>query len=130
MSLLDYRKMFLLNAIIAWLYGVALVLFPTEMGEAYGNFPYTIELEVTGRALGSAFIAFGLSTLVLSEVTEPNVLRNASIAFIIAHLVFALITLYAVFVNVGNMFFWSGLIINPIFALGFAYLLATKAYES
>ena len=130
MALLDYRKMFLLNTIIAWLYGFALVLFPTEMGEFNAIIPYTVELDVIARSLGAALIAIGLLTLVLSEVTEPNALRNASIALIITPLVFVLITLYAIFVNVGNIVFWSALIPNAIIALGFAYLLATKAYES
>lgn len=131
MGFLDYRKMFLLNALIACIYGVVFILLPKELGEL-NEFTYSVESDFLVRIVGVGLFGFGLLMLVLSEVTEPKVLRNASILAITSHSIGVIVVLFGIFVNETfstNLVFMSNLIPYAVLILGFGYLLYTKAYE-
>ncbi|MHA1983726.1 MAG: hypothetical protein ACW967_05195 [Candidatus Hodarchaeales archaeon] len=70
--------------------------------------------------------------LVLSEATEPKVLRNVSIVAIIGNMIGGVIMLFGIYVNASfssNIVFTSNLLPYIVLILGYGYLLVTKAYE-
>jgi hypothetical protein len=123
--------MFLFNAIIAGIYGALFILLPKELGELNG-FIYSIQSDILVRIVGAVLFGFGLLMLVLSEATEPNVLRNISITAIIGNVIGGGIILFGIYVNASfsnNIVFMSNLIPYIVLILGYGYLLVTKAYE-
>lgn len=135
MSLIDYRKMFLFNSVVACVFGAISILFPKELGELWNVDPLflaRVEAVFLGRVIGSGMIGIGLSMLVLSEVTEPKVLRNASVLIIISNVIGTVIVLSGIFADASfssNLFFIANVIPHLVFIAGFGYLFYTKAYE-
>ncbi|MHA2104837.1 MAG: hypothetical protein ACW981_15525 [Candidatus Hodarchaeales archaeon] len=131
MSILNYRNMFLFNAVIAVIYGVLFILIPKETLEL-NEFVYSIESDMLSRALGASMITIGVMMLVLSFSTDLNVLKYASIFAIIGHGTGAIAVLYGIYVNAvfsSNLVFMSNIIPYILFIIGFGYLYITKAYE-
>ncbi|MHA2053340.1 MAG: hypothetical protein ACXACP_04035 [Candidatus Hodarchaeales archaeon] len=132
---LDYRKMFQFYAVVACVYGGIAIFFPKELGGLWNVDPVflaRVESVFLGRAIGSGMIGIGLSMLVLSEVTEPKVLRNASILIIISNVIGTVIVLSGIYANASfsnDLFFMANIIPHLVFIAGFGYLFYTKAYE-
>jgi hypothetical protein len=125
----DYKKMFLLQTVIAGIYGVLFLLFPKELGELMAFTPYTVELAVTARFFGVALIGVALLSLVFSTVNDPTTLRNAGIAMIIGDGIGLLLVVYGAYINVGNLVFMANSILYAILVVGFLYLLIVKPDE-
>jgi hypothetical protein len=131
MSILNYRNMFLFNAVMSVIYGLLFLLLPKEMLEL-NEFIYSVEVDMLIRSLGTAFITIGVIMFVLSFSTEAKVLMYASIFAIIGHGIGAIAVLYGIYVNAAfssNLVFMSNIVPYILLILGFGYLYITKAYE-
>ena len=129
MAFVDYKKMFLLQTVIAGIYGVLFLLLPKELGEIMEFTPYTVELAVTAQFFGVALIGVALLCLVFSTVNDPTTLRNAGVAMIIGDGAGLLLVAYGVYINVGNLVFMSNIFLYAILVVGFLYLLIVKPEE-
>jgi hypothetical protein len=137
MDYLDYRKMFLFSAVVACVYGAIAILFPEVLGDLmnYASSPDPLIQKQTiflGRAIGSGMIGTGLLMLVLSEATEPKILRNASILIVISNVIGTVIVLFGIYADASfssNLVFRANVIPHLVFIAGFGYLFYTKAFE-
>jgi hypothetical protein len=129
MAFVDYKKMFLLQTVIAGIYGVLFFLFPKELGELMAFTPYTVELAVTARFFGVALIGVALLCLVFSMVNDATTLRNAGVAMIIGDGLGFLLVAYGAYINVGNLVFMANILLYAILIVGFLYLLIVKPDE-
>ena len=131
LSYVNYRNLFLLNGVVAILYGAMFFLLPKEITDLNG-FIFTAEVDLLSRSFGTALITIGGFMLALSFASEPKVLQYVSIMAIIGQGVGAIAVLYGILLDATfstNIIFMSNFVVYLIFVIGFGYLFFTKAYE-
>jgi len=129
MTYLTYRNWLLFSGVLGIAYGGFYLLFP-KVALELNEFTFALQPEILEQVIGATLIAVGLLLLVISEVTDPTVLRNVSIVSIIGFTIGFVVILLGILNGIDNLVFMSNLIPYIVLTLGHAYLLATKAYES
>jgi hypothetical protein len=114
------RTLFTINAIIAILFGLALVLMPVPLQASYG-----VELSDAGlymsRSLGAAFLGFGLISWLVRDSPGSSELRAILLGFFVSDVIGFVISLMYQLQGVTNALGWTTVAIYLLLALGFGY---------
>jgi len=115
-------------AIVAFLFGLAFLLIPTQLMTLYG-----VDLDPSGeyiaRYLGSAFLGVGVITWFARNAKPDNdALRAIILGGFILCLTGFVASLFDVFLGVGNSVVWSTVAIYLLLGIGFGYFQFTKNY--
>ena len=106
--------------IVAAVFGVALLVVPTQLVALYGV-KLTPATEVVGRIAGSAILGFAIVFWSIRNQSGAEALKGAMLAGLIANGLDALILLHATASGLLNTLGWAQVAINGLLALGFAY---------
>jgi hypothetical protein len=114
------RTLFVINAIIAILIGLALVLAPASFLNSYG-----VELNDAGiylaRSLGAAFLGIGLISWLVRDSPGSSELRTILLGFFVSDVIGFVISLISQMQGVANALGWTTVAIYLLLALGFGY---------
>jgi hypothetical protein len=113
------RTFLMIAAIVAVLYAVGLILVPGLMDTAYGTGPSDSEM-LTDQMLGSALLAWGLILWLAKDFTGPSaapIIAGSLVGETVGFFVALLGTLRGIMNAAG----WMLVVLNLLFALGFAY---------
>lgn len=124
---MSYRILFLVNAFIALLAGLALLLVPAIVLEQFGSEARVPEL-LLARFFGSALIAIGLVLWFAKDVTDERVQRNLGLALLVGAVLGLVVTVIGVSPASGVIRSngWAAMLVYVFLALGYAFLVFLK----
>jgi len=124
---MSYRILFLVNAFIALLAGLALLLVPAMVLEQFGSEARVPEL-LLARFFGSALIAIGLVLWFTKDVTDERVQRNLGLALLVGAVLGLVVTVIGVSPASGVIRSngWAAMLVYVLLALGYTFLVFLK----
>ena len=112
--------LFVITAIIAFLFGLGFVLFPANILSLYG-----VTLSINGvymsRLLGAAFLGFAIISWLVRNATGSAEVRAIAFAFFISDILGFIITLYYQLQGISNALGWTTVAIYLLLGVGFGY---------
>jgi uncharacterized membrane protein YoaK (UPF0700 family) len=115
------RTLFIINAVVCFVFGLGFTLFPEQVISLYGNDAVTGQFKFVGQLFGSALLTFGVISWLAKDSTESNA-RNAIVfSFFLGDVVGFIIALINQLSGVVNALNWSTVAIYLLLALGFGY---------
>lgn len=117
--------LFVINAVIAFVFGIGFVLIPNTLVSFYG-----VELNTAGthlaRLLGGAFIGYGLISWLLKDSSGPDQ-RSVVLALTVSELLGFVIALMDQLQGNSNALGWSTVVIYLVMGLAFGYFYFKKS---
>lgn len=113
-------NLFVVNAILALVYGISFVLAPTIVLSLYGM-TQGISEALAGQYFGVALIAIGLLTWFARNVADPDAQRAIIRALLISDVIGVIVSLLGTLSGVMNALGWSAVGIYLFLTLGYGY---------
>jgi hypothetical protein len=123
------RNLFVLNAVLAFGFGVGFVLIPGTMLDLYGM-AQSPSANLAGQLFGVELIAVGLLCWLVRDVQDVGALRGITLALLIADVVGLIVVLIGTLSGVMGAMGWSGVAIYLVLAAGYAYFRFVKLSTS
>jgi len=114
------KTLFIINAVIAIVYGICFALVPSRVLLIYGLVAGPAET-LLGQFFGVALIGIGLITWLARNVTDANARGAIVLALLISDIIGVIVSLIGTVTGVMNVFGWSAVIIYLFFTIGFTY---------
>lgn len=122
---MTHRTLFLINAILAVLFGLGFLLVPVPLLASYG-----VELNDAGlfitRLLGSEFIGYAIISWLLKDTPGSSELRAVILAMFVSDLIAFVLALIYQLQGVANALGWLTVAIYLLLAAGFGYFYFSK----
>jgi len=124
---MNYRIMFVLNALVALVFGVGFLIVPKLALTQFGVETRVPELLVA-RFFGSAMLTIGLLLWFAKDVTEEGSQRGMGIALLVGSVAGLIVTIMGMFASnaVIRANGWLAIVLYVLFGLGYAYLVFLK----
>ena len=119
---MTYRILFVLNAIVAFLFGAAFLVVSSMALKQFGVDDYASTRLMT-QFFGTAMLALGLVLWFAKDVADESVSRGFGIALLIGAVAGLVITIIGTTAGVLRSFGWAAMLIYVLFGLGYAYLI-------
>ena len=116
------KILLIINAVIAALYGIVLLLFPAWLGSLYG-FTATPALIFVARLLGVYLLASGILSWMVRDAPVSRTLAAVLYAFLSMELLGFVISLLSVLNGTLNAQGWLLVALYLLLGAGFAYFL-------
>ena len=113
------RITFLVHAIVAWIFGLVILLIPETFGSAWG---YTVLEPATWRLVGAALVAFGTSSLLAYRQKIWEKVKIVVQMEVVWCVLGALVMLWGLFYAGLPVAFWTNTILLGVFAVAFGAL--------
>ena len=123
------KNLLVINAIVALVYGIILVLTPELILSLHGLTPGSGE-KLMAQFFGETMIAIGLLTWLARDVVDIKARRAIIIAFLISNIIGVIISAIGTVYGVMNVVGWSAVTIYLLLALGYAYFQFSKPSDS
>lgn len=118
---MTYRILFVLNAIVAFLFGVAFLVVSSMVIKQFGVDDYA-STRLVAQFFGTAMLALGLVLWFAKDITQETVQRGIGIALLIGAAAGLIVTIIGTVAGTLRSLSWAAMLIYGIFALGYAYL--------
>jgi hypothetical protein len=121
---MNYRIMFMVNALIAALFGLGFLFFPARVLGLFRTETFVSTLLVS-RFFGTAMLALGLVLWFAKDTTDESIQKGIGIALLIGAVAGLVVTALGTFSSnaVIRANGWLAMVIYLIFGLGYGYLL-------
>jgi hypothetical protein len=126
---MNSKNLFVLNTIIAIVFGLGFLLVPAVVLSLYGV-PQDPATELIARFFGTALIGLGLICWFTSDISDAAALRAIMLGLVISHTAGLIVAVVGTVSGVLNAFGWSAVILYLVLVLGYAYLLFMKPADS
>jgi hypothetical protein len=118
---MTYRILFGLNAIVAFLFGVAILVVSSMVIKQFGVDDYA-STRLVAQFFGTAMLALGLVLWFAKDVTQEAVQRGIGIALLIGAAAGLIVTVLGTVAGTLRSLTWVAMLIYGLFALGYGYL--------
>jgi hypothetical protein len=124
---MNYRIMFVLNALVALVFGLGFLIIPNRILELFGTETYNSTVLVS-RFFGTAMFALGLVLWFAKNADNESVQRGMGIALFVGALAGLIVTVMGVSSASGVIRSngWIVIVLYLLFGLGYAYLVFLK----
>ena len=122
---MSYKFLFVLNALIAVVLGLAFLVTPVP-SLAFFRMGQIAATVLTARFFGSAMIALGLVLWFVKDTSEDAVQRMVATALLVSSVLGLIVNVIGVSNGVLVVNGWITIIIYVLFALGYAFMLFIK----
>ncbi len=119
---MTYRILFVLNAIVAFLFGVAFLFVSSMALKQFGVDDYA-STKMMAQFYGTAMVALGLVLWFAKDIADEAVSRGLGISLLIGALAGLTITIMGTVNGTLRSFGWVAMLIYVLFGLGYAYLI-------
>ena len=123
---MNLRILMTVNAVIAFLFGVAFVLIPWQVYSFYAV-EVNPQLNYMGQLFGAALIGYAILTWMAKGVTDSVARKAIILALFISEGIGFIVVFIGQLGNVVNAMGWSTVLIYLLLALGFGYFLLSKS---
>lgn len=113
----------LVNALVAAVFGVGLIVVPGQVMSAYGP-EVTPQLEYVTQLFGAALLAFAILTWTARNSPDSDTRRAILLALFVGDSIGFIVSLIGQLGGVMNALGWSTVVIYLLLALGFGYFYA------
>jgi hypothetical protein len=124
-NLVKLSNLFILNAIVALVFGLGFLIIPTTVGDLYG-----VELSEAGYYVSRLYGAIILGLAVISwfaRNAEKSDARDAVVyGFLVSWILGLAVTIYGQVAGILNELGWFNLVLFLIFSLGYLYFQFVK----
>lgn len=121
---MNYKVLFVLNALVAVLAGLVLLFVPAT-GLAQFNMDARVTEQFLTRALGAALVSLGLALWFAKDAGE-SAQRNLGMASLAGAVLGLVVTLIGAASKIIRVNSWIPIVIFVVFALGYAFMLFIK----
>lgn len=118
---MSFSTLLLVNAIVALIYGIGLVLVPSTVLNIYGVEPGPA-VNLASQLFGVELLHVGLICWLARSVSDSAAQRAIVIASLIGQVIAVVITVMGTLSGVFSAVGWSAVAIYLLLALGYAYL--------
>jgi len=125
-SKMKLKTLFIINAVIALVYGICFILIPAKVLLLYGMTQGTSET-LAGQYFGLSLIGIGLITWFARNITDSNAIGAIVPALLISDIIGVIISLIGTISGVMNAFGWSAVIIYLFLTIGYLYFQFKKS---
>jgi hypothetical protein len=122
-------NLFVVNAVVAGLFGLALVLVPGQFLAQYG-LAIDAGFGLVAQLFGTALIGYALLTWGARKAAESEARRAIVFALFVADAIGFVVALIAQLKGLVNAVGWSTVVIYLVLAIGFAYFHFAKPAEA
>jgi hypothetical protein len=124
---MNYRIMFALNSVVALLFGLGFLFFPTRALGLFGTETFASTLLIA-RLFGTAMLGLGLVLWFAKDVTDVSLQKGMGIALLVSAVTGLAVTLLGTFAShaVIRTNGWAVMLVYLIFGLGYGYMLFLK----
>ena len=122
---MKFRTLLIINTIVAFVYGIVLVLTPSTMLSLHGT-PQDPSGKLLGQYLGTAFIAIGLVTWFARDIADSQTRRAIRLALIVSNALGIIVSVLGTVNGVMDAMGWSAAAVYLVLGLGFAYFQFAK----
>ena len=119
------RNLFIVNAVISFVFGIATVLVPTMLLSLYGITLSEAGIVVT-RLYGAALLSHCLLTWLARDVPHSEARRAIVPALFVSDIIGFIVGLLGQLAGVANPLGWSVPVIYVLLALGYGYFQFVK----
>ena len=112
--------LFTLNAVIAAAFGIAFIIVPAQLLEAYGV-TLTPGTAVVSRLFGAALVGYGVLTWQVRAAASSDALRAVVLALFVGDVFGFGLSLQGMLAGATNALGWSTVVIYGLLAAGFGY---------
>ena len=122
---MGYKILFLLNALVVFAVGAALLFVP-EM--VLGQFQAQMRVTevVQARYLGAALFTLGLMLWFVKDVSDERLQKNFSAIGLIGSVLAVIVTIIGITKGVLSINSWIPIVVEVVFGLGYAFILFLK----
>jgi hypothetical protein len=128
-NIMKYRNLLVVNAVVALLYGIGLVLLPSTVLSLYGVTPGPA-VNLASQLFGVELLHVGLICWFARNVSDSPAQRAIIIASLIGQVIGLVVTVMGTLSGVFNVVGWSAVVIYLVLSLGYAYLQFMKPSHS
>ena len=123
------KSLFIFNAVVSLLFGLAFVLLPVQALSLYG---VTVDapLKYVGQLYGSALLVFGLVTWLARDAGDSAARSAFILGMFVGSLVGFIISLINQLGGVANALGWLTVVIYLLFTVGYGYFQFLKPGDS
>src|SRR3990172_1180494 len=118
---MKYRNLLVVNAVVALLYGIGLVLLPSTVLSLYGVTPGPA-VNLASQLFGVELLHVGLICWFARNVSDSPAQRAIILASLIGQVFGLIVALMGTLSGVFNVVGWSAVAIYLLLGLGYAYL--------
>lgn len=119
---MSYRLLFILNALVAAVFGGAFLVVPTMALQRFGVDEYA-STKLVLQFFGTALLTVGLLAWFAKDVTEGGVQKGMGIALLIGSLAGLVVAVMGTAAGSIRQLGWLVILIYVLFALGYGFLL-------
>jgi hypothetical protein len=122
---MGYKILFLLNALVVFALGAALLFVPAM---ALGQFQtqQRVTEVVQARYLGVALLTLGLLLWFVKDVSDALLQRNFNAVGLIGSILAVIATIIGITAGVLSINSWIPIVVEVVFGLGYAFMLFLK----
>ena len=124
---MNYKLMFILNAIVALAFGLGFLFMPNVVLDQFGAEQYAATLLI-GRFFGTAMVTLGAILWFVKDVTDEGVQKNLGMALLAGAVLGLIVTLIGVASSnaVIRSNGWIAMVVYVLFGLGYGFLVFLK----
>jgi hypothetical protein len=122
-------NLFVVNAVIAGLFGLAFVFAPAKLLAQYG-LAVDASFGLVAQLFGAALIGYAILTWLVRKAADSEARRAIVLALFVSDAVGFVVSLMAQLRGLVNSVGWSTVVIYLLLALGFAYFVFAKPSEA
>jgi hypothetical protein len=122
---MNFRIMFLINALIAALLGLGLLVIPERILGPFGVDVYAAT-KLAAQYFGTAMLALGLLLWFAKDVSEENLQQGMAIALMVGAAAGLIVTAIGATSDVLRSNGWIAMLVYLLFGLAYAYLVFMK----
>lgn len=121
---MNYRNMFIVNALVAILFGLGFLFFPARVLGLFRTEAFVSTL-LLSRFFGTAMLTLGLVLWFVKDVADESVQKGIGIALLVGAVTGLLVTALGTFASnaVIRANGWLAIVVYVLFGLGYGYLL-------
>jgi hypothetical protein len=122
---MNYRILFLINALVAILLGLAFLVVPSRVLGQFGVDEYAAT-KLISQFFGTALLGLGLLLWFAKDVTEANLQKGMGIALFVGAAAGLIITVLGTTSGILRANWWIAIVVYAILAVAYAYLVFLK----
>jgi hypothetical protein len=125
---MSYKFLFVLNALVALAFGLALLFVPATVLGLFGVAERYVSTLLVARFFGSAMIALGSVLWFAKDAADMAVQKNMGMALLISAILGLVVTIIGMAGNkaVIRSNGWIAVVVYVLFGLGYAFMLFLK----
>jgi len=118
---MNYRTIFLINALVAVLFGLAFLIVPTFALQQFGVDQYAAT-RLVSQFFGTAILTLGLLLWFAKDITDLSLLKGTGMALMIGSAAGLIITLIGTANGILRTNWWIAALVYTLFGLVYVYL--------